>query len=131
MQPPGVLADALFELRKRAAHRKIERALEDELRRRMGTRERTRFAREYDAAAGRARAGSGTPTSWKRRSASCSITGTVHAGELTEVISDDAVSAGRRLCPCSASSGRARRCRALLPLGDERDAEARRCPLGH
>ncbi len=96
-QPPGVLADALFELRERAgAHRKMERALEDELRRRMGTRERTVFVfGDYEVAA-RPR----SRREWDADELEATLRelldqGTVHAGELTEVIRHETIVSGK------------------------------------
>jgi hypothetical protein len=95
-QPPEVLADALYVLRQRHSDlRKAERALEDELRRRVGNRDRTVFlfgSYEVTAKPEFRRQWDGDELEAVLRE--LLDRGTLQAAELTEVIRHETVVSG-------------------------------------
>lgn len=135
-QPPSALADALLALRERHSElRKMERALEDELRRRMATRGRALLVFGDFEVAVRA----GRKSEWDADDLEATLRelldqGTVQAGELTEVIRHPTVvslSQAQRLVDRLSGDARAavERCRRWVPSGSPKVEVARSVSL--
>ena len=135
-QPPEILADALYELRQRTTRMcEMERALEDELRRRIGTRQRAVLIFGAYEVAARSRSRS----DWDADELEGVLRdlleqGAVQAGEVTEVIRHPTVvSASEAQRLLSRLTGDARtaveRCRSWVPSGKPKVEVARSVSL--
>ena len=96
-QPPETLADTLYAVRQHTSDlRKVEQALADELRRRIGTRDRTVFQwGEYEVTAKPEYRREWDPEELEGTLRELLDQGTVQAGELTEIIRHETVVSGK------------------------------------